>query len=111
MTIRTQADIAELEKVPLAERVRHGNMLELLRHAGGEHANRDSLFWRSRTGRSRRDLMLELQKNPARSEPALFDTSEVVGAGMLIAVAVLMAISFISILGVAVYLASAGAPR
>jgi fatty-acyl-CoA synthase len=49
MTIRTQADIAELEKVPLAEHVRHGNMLELLRHAGGEHANRVAIRFLSGT--------------------------------------------------------------
>ena len=33
MTIRTQADIAELEKMPVTERIRHGNMLELMRQA------------------------------------------------------------------------------
>ena len=49
MTIRTQADIAELEKVPLTERIRHGNMLELMRHAGAEHANRIAIRFLSGT--------------------------------------------------------------
>jgi fatty-acyl-CoA synthase len=49
MTIRTQADIAELEKVPLTERVRQSNMLELLRQAGSDHADRTAIRFLSGT--------------------------------------------------------------
>ena len=40
---------AQLEKVPFTERVRHGNMLELLRHAGVEHASRVAIRFLSGT--------------------------------------------------------------
>ena len=49
MKIRTQADIAGLEKTPVAERVRHGNMLELIKHAGTEHATRTAIRFLSGT--------------------------------------------------------------
>ena len=40
MRIRTQADIAELEKLPLSERIRHKNVLDILRDSGRKHADR-----------------------------------------------------------------------
>ena len=40
MKIRTQADIEALEKVPVSERIRHKNVLDLLRHAASENAGR-----------------------------------------------------------------------
>jgi hypothetical protein len=40
MKIRTQADIVELEKVPLGERLRHGNVLEIIQDSGARYADR-----------------------------------------------------------------------
>jgi len=40
MKIRTQADIAELERLPLGERLRHKNVLEILRDSAARHADR-----------------------------------------------------------------------
>jgi len=40
MKIRTQADIAALEKLPVAERIRQKNVRELLQHSGAAHADR-----------------------------------------------------------------------
>ncbi len=40
MKIRTQADIAELEKVPVDERIRQKNIYELVRDSGTQHADR-----------------------------------------------------------------------
>jgi fatty-acyl-CoA synthase len=40
MKIRTQADIAALEKLPVAERIRQRNVFELLRDSGAAHADR-----------------------------------------------------------------------
>lgn len=43
MTIRTQADIAQLEKVPMAERVPHRNVLDLMQHAGQAYRGRTAI--------------------------------------------------------------------
>lgn len=40
MKIRTQADIVELETMPVAERIRHRNVRELLEASGAAHADR-----------------------------------------------------------------------
>ena len=40
MKIRTQADIVELEKVPLDERLRHGNVLEIIQDSGARYTDR-----------------------------------------------------------------------
>jgi fatty-acyl-CoA synthase len=40
MKIRTQADIAALEKVPVTERITHTNVLDLLRDVAGRHGER-----------------------------------------------------------------------
>src|SRR5262249_16622175 len=40
MKIRTQADIAELEKLPVGERIRQKNVFEILRDSGNRHADR-----------------------------------------------------------------------
>jgi len=40
MKIRTKADIVELEKVPVGERIRHKNVLDILRDSGRTHADR-----------------------------------------------------------------------
>jgi fatty-acyl-CoA synthase len=50
MKVRTQADIAELEKVPVTERIRHANVLDLLRDASAEHAQRVALRYLAGTG-------------------------------------------------------------
>ena len=40
MKIRTQADIAALEKLPAGERIRHKNVLEVVRDSAAAHADR-----------------------------------------------------------------------
>jgi len=50
MKIRTQADIEELEQVPVAERIRHTSVADLLREATGEHADRVAIRYLSGTG-------------------------------------------------------------
>ena len=50
MKIRTQEDIAELEKVPVTERIRHRNVLDLLRHAAAENVGRVAIRYLSGTG-------------------------------------------------------------
>src|ERR1700744_484566 len=40
MRIRTQEDIAELEKIPVTERIRQKNVYELVRDSGTQHAER-----------------------------------------------------------------------
>jgi len=50
MKIRTQEDIAALEKVPVTERIRHRNVLDLLRHAAAGNAGRVAIRYLSGTG-------------------------------------------------------------
>ncbi len=50
MKIRTQADIEELEQVPVAERIRHTSVADLLREATREHADRVAIRYLSGTG-------------------------------------------------------------
>jgi fatty-acyl-CoA synthase len=50
MKIRTQEDIAELEKVPVTERIRHRNVFDLLRGAADLHAGRIAIRYLSGTG-------------------------------------------------------------
>ena len=52
MKIRTQADIAEIEKVPVTERVRHTNILDLLSAAANQHAGRIAIRYLAGTGPS-----------------------------------------------------------
>ncbi|WIM11333.1 acyl-CoA synthetase [Enhydrobacter sp.] len=52
MKIRTAADIAEIEKVPVADRIRHRNVLDLVRAAGAEHAARIAIRYLAGTGPS-----------------------------------------------------------
>ena len=52
MKIRTQADIVELEKVPVTERIAHANVLDLLRHAAAENPGRVAIRYLSGTGPS-----------------------------------------------------------
>src|SRR5437763_1972622 len=40
MKIKTQADIAALEKLPAGERIRHKNVLEIVRASAAAHADR-----------------------------------------------------------------------
>ena len=40
MKIRTQADIAELEKLPVGERLQHKNVFEIVRDSAAAHADR-----------------------------------------------------------------------
>ena len=40
MKIRTQADIAELEKLPVSERIQQKNVLEIVRESGARYADR-----------------------------------------------------------------------
>ncbi len=49
MTIRTKADIAEIERIPVGERIRQGNILEVMRQAGAEHAGRTAIRFLSGT--------------------------------------------------------------
>jgi fatty-acyl-CoA synthase len=50
MKIRTQADIAELEKVPVIERIRARNVLDLLRDAASQNAGSIAIRYLSGTG-------------------------------------------------------------
>jgi fatty-acyl-CoA synthase len=50
MKIRTQEDIAELEKVPVTERIGHRNVFDLLRGAADLHAGRVAIRYLSGTG-------------------------------------------------------------
>ncbi|MCW5748671.1 MAG: acyl-CoA synthetase [Alphaproteobacteria bacterium] len=50
MKIRTQADIAELERVPAGERIRHTNVADLLRDATAQHAGRVAIRFLTGTG-------------------------------------------------------------
>jgi fatty-acyl-CoA synthase len=50
MKIRTQEDIAELEKMPVTERIRHRNVFDLLRGAADLHAGRVAIRYLSGTG-------------------------------------------------------------
>src|SRR5258708_27417566 len=53
MKIKTQADIAELEKLPVGERIRHKNVLEIFRDSGARHADR--VAFRSLSGTTPND--------------------------------------------------------
>lgn len=53
MKIRTQADIVELEKVPVTERIRQKNVYELLRDSGAQYAGRTA--FRSLSGTTPND--------------------------------------------------------
>ncbi len=50
MKFRTQADVAEIEKVPVAERVTHGNMLDLLQHAATAYKTQVAIRYLAGTG-------------------------------------------------------------
>jgi fatty-acyl-CoA synthase len=50
MKIRTQADIAQLEKVPVAEHVPHRNILDLVQHAGQAYKGRTAIRYLAGTG-------------------------------------------------------------
>src|SRR5690349_2493380 len=50
MKIRTQADIAQLEKVPVAEHVRHRNILDIVQHAGQAYKGRTAIRYLAGTG-------------------------------------------------------------
>ena len=50
MKVRTQADIAELERVPVTERIRHTNIADLLRDAATRNADRVAIRYLSGTG-------------------------------------------------------------
>jgi fatty-acyl-CoA synthase len=49
MKIRTQADIAELERMPVTERIRHNNVADLLRDAVAQHAGQPAIRYLSGT--------------------------------------------------------------
>jgi len=49
MKIRTQADIAELERMAVSERIRHHNVADLLRDAVAQHADRIAIRFLSGT--------------------------------------------------------------
>ena len=51
MKIRTLKDIEALEKVPVDERLKRGNVLELLRHAAAEGPGRTAIRYLTGTGR------------------------------------------------------------
>src|SRR5258708_15367558 len=53
MKIKTQADIAELEKLPVGERIRHKNVLEIFQDSGARHADR--VAFRSLSGTTPND--------------------------------------------------------
>ena len=61
MKVRTQADIAELEKVPVTERIHHTNIADLLRDAVAQNAGRIAIRYLSGTGPSdpARDVSFE----------------------------------------------------
>ena len=50
MKIRTQADIAQLEKRPVAEHVRHRNILDIMQHAGQAYKGRTAIRYLAGTG-------------------------------------------------------------
>jgi fatty-acyl-CoA synthase len=52
MKVRTQADIAQLEQVPVAERICRASVADLLRDAATEHAGRVAIRYLSSTGPS-----------------------------------------------------------
>jgi fatty-acyl-CoA synthase len=52
MKVRTQADIVQLEQVPVAERIRHAGVADLLRKAVRENADRVAIRYLSGTGAS-----------------------------------------------------------
>ncbi|MEA2848420.1 MAG: fatty-acyl-CoA synthase [Rhodospirillaceae bacterium] len=52
MKVRTQADIAQLEQVPVAERICRASVADLLRDAATEHAGRVAIRYLSGTGPS-----------------------------------------------------------
>jgi fatty-acyl-CoA synthase len=52
MKVRTQADIARLEQVPVAQRIRHVNVADLLREAVQENAGRVAIRYLSGTAAS-----------------------------------------------------------
>ena len=52
MKIRTQADIVQLEQVPVAERICHASVADLLRNAASENAGRVAIRYLSGTGPS-----------------------------------------------------------
>src|SRR5258708_23810575 len=53
MKIKTQADIAELEKLPVGARIRHKNVLEIFQDSGARHADR--VAFRSLSGTTPND--------------------------------------------------------
>ncbi len=50
MKIRTQADIAELERVPVTERIGHVSVMDLLRHAAQQNGGRVAIRYLDGTG-------------------------------------------------------------
>lgn len=50
MKVRTEADIAQLEQVPVTERIRHGSVADLLREAATRHAGRLAIRYLSGSG-------------------------------------------------------------
>ncbi|MBS0221341.1 MAG: acyl-CoA synthetase [Proteobacteria bacterium] len=52
MKIRTAADVAEIEKVPVTERIKHGSILDLLRAATDTNADRVAVRYLAGTGPS-----------------------------------------------------------
>jgi fatty-acyl-CoA synthase len=50
MKVRTQADIEKLEQVPMAERIRHASVADLLQEATREHADRVAIRYLAGTG-------------------------------------------------------------
>jgi len=53
MKIRTHADIVELEKVPVTERIKQKNVYELVRDSGAQYADR--IAFRSLSGTTPND--------------------------------------------------------
>src|SRR5713226_3733320 len=53
MKIKTQADIAELEKLPVGERIRQKNVFEIFQDSGARHADR--IAFRSLSGTTPND--------------------------------------------------------
>ncbi len=52
MKVRTQADIAQLEQVPVTQRIRRGSVADLLRHAAREYGGRLAIRYLSGTAPS-----------------------------------------------------------
>lgn len=50
MKFRTQADVVEIEKVPVAERVKHESMLDLLQHATAAYKSQVAIRYLAGTG-------------------------------------------------------------